>query len=291
MNIQEQESGLTSLLLESIQILHNNNIYNKDLRIYENNFKSLMNVINESEIQETSEIKSFNPHISINQPNNVYAYITKVISLCESYDKSLIHNLNESFDSSYSNHSKDKHDISSYIKYMNRIKSYLKKQNDFDKFNNQIVSLKVSLHQPLSVYGMNVCSLSNTNNDVDGIIFDKSNKIIIFVKEGVSPWCYDISTDDYHTLADTYSEYINNNEESEIINKLKPNNFITIIKEYIHSNMIPLYVNIDKLGLKYSDNLYKDQAQKSAVQDKLKQQELMNSRFVFDGIMRNNKFI
>ena len=124
MNIQEQESGLTSLLLESISVMKQNRISNKDTRLFESNFKALykdvngLSSLNESRIPFTKDENK--PNVVLNKPTNVFAYLHKVVDICESYDETFVMNLNESFKVEGSE-VKDKYDIPSYIKYLKRV--------------------------------------------------------------------------------------------------------------------------------------------------------------------------
>ena len=275
MNIQEQESGLTSLLLESISVMKQNRISNKDTRLFESNFKALykdvngLSSLNESRIPFTKDENK--PNVVLNNPTNVFAYLRKVVDICESYDETFVMNLNESFKVEDSE-VKDKYDIPSYIKYLKRVINTLRKQDDFSKLNNQILSIKTSLNQPLRVYGMNVIN-THPDDSIYGIIYDKSQKKLIFVSEK-DITVYNIEDDSYSTLVESYPDLINDADYSQAVEKITPHNFSRIIKDYVHNNMCTLYTDVRKLDLKYTDNMYKDQEQRSRLADIQKAAEL-----------------
>lgn len=176
--------------------------------------------------------------------NNVYAYLKNVVNLMENHVP---------FGSMINNDS----DIKNFTTDVEKCIADLEKINDFQKFsglNEMILKTKLFAMKPIYVLGVNIFDIVKIKELVNfkllySIIYNKSNKQLMFVGDNVV-MVYDIKTDklgEAHTII----------EDLPII-KVKPENYMIVIKEEISNNLVELYKNISSKSNKFTDNLYGD---------------------------------
>lgn len=205
---------------------------------------------------------NFNPLIKAsiqNKHKNYYVYFKNVLSFINGYEPSIQRNLNESMDKSSN--------IQRFRRDLMRVIAALEKQDDFEKYNDNILKLKTSLNQPLSVNGFNVIGNRLVLDDIENfygnkikgenllnIVYNKNQKCLYYViKEGFVT--YDIKTDEF------------------FFTKLNQCNFEKL-KTYLGvNNLLKIYQNVSALNLKFEDNLYKDRLAEKLHEQYLKSQE------------------
>lgn len=254
MNKSYQDLTVTHLLLECIDYMKKHNIYVSPKFI--NNFVSL----NESVISTITTPTDISQQIWPVFESNKYAYLTRVSDILNDFDTSVV-SLNESMNQDI--HTSQEYDIQKFKRYINKLVKELKSQNDFDRLDPDIIKIKQSLNASLYVKGLDVNHIHHdlskiTQHHIISLVYDKSyDRIIIVFKEGgVS--VYDINTDIFGSPTNFY----NDNNAVDIrginVNKIKLSEICIYLKSKIHNNLISIYTDLDELGLKYSDNLYKD---------------------------------
>lgn len=214
-------------------------------------------------LMESCEVTMYNmePQITpviMNESGNYYAYLRKVVEFFENYEPKVITNLNESADYGDINLFAFKEDVK-------RVLLELEFQDETNISQN-IVGIKTFLGRPIYVHGVNLVNNTQLNEylrskcninpqDLLGVAYNKSEKIIHFV--------YDSGFRlDYSVVDDTYKKTTGEYEPRNWFEKLKADELV--------NNMIELYVNHTKLDLKYSDNLYYDVALTQRIQDSLR---------------------
>ena len=264
MNVQQQESNIASMLLECISNLKDNGIRNKHVRMFESNFKMLYNDVRGlSPLNESFEPSVGDYSIVMNNPANVAAYLRKVLEkLKVSHD--VVTNLNENF--SVGDNQQDEHDIEAFGKYARKLLRLFARQNDLLTLPQEVLKIKKTLHLPIRVSGMDVTNLP----ECDTALYDGTYKSIILVKIGQGILIYDLDTDNFVEPSERLTD-------TSFISKMSVSNAEKFFKFYLHPNIVTIYQNPKSLQLKYTDNLYKDQAQKSYIADLQKKKQLSES--------------
>lgn len=282
MDLLNKQKEMTIVLFECVNRI---NLYEsekgnqrKETALYESYIDSMY-----SQFQAINESEEIVSPIKVNNHKNIYAYLNKVVKFYESADKTVVHNLNESLKTI--NNKKNKYDFDGFIQYVKDYISRISNDNDFDKLDKKVIKIKASLNKPISVCGFPVNSFDD--NDIQEIIFDKTYKYIIIVtKDRISG--YDINNDEYTLLLDFYKDKIYDDDlvflsQNITNNKVK---LFDLLVNTIHRNFMKVYVQPKSLGLKYTDNLYKDAAQRAAIADQEKARKLAQSNEVLQQFFR-----
>lgn len=243
MNAQ-QEKQLTHTLMECINYLKKHNIYVSSK--FENNFSSLNESVKDTVVGE--------PVVNSIQPlfeNNIYAYLKKVLQVTKNADSSL----NESVS--------DEYNISKFNRYLTKLIGNLEMQNDCKRLDIDSLKRKASLNASIFVKGMDINHIFTDLNKlypsaVKVMYYDITNStiIIVYVDNVIS--VYDINNDTFGPINGFYN-FDNLQDISSIdISNIKSTDLDLYMKSKIHNNIVNIYRNLDLLGLKFTDNLYKD---------------------------------
>lgn len=282
MDLLNKQKEMTVVLFECVNRI---NLYEsqkgnkrKETALYESYIDSLY-----SQFQTMNESEEIISPIKINNHNNIYAYLGKVVKFYESADKNIVHNLNESLKTI--NNKKNKYDFDGFIQYVKDYITRLSKDNDFDNLNKKVIKIKASLNRPISVYGFPVNKFEDVN--IQEIILDKTYKYIIVVtKDRI--FGYDINNDEYTLLLDFYKDKVYEDDLVFISQNITNNKvkLYDLLVNTIHRNFMKVYVQPKSLGLKYTDNLYKDAAQRALLADQEKARKLAQSNEVLQQFFR-----
>ena len=260
----KQKHNLTSKLFETSSPFNNNlemlfeSITGYDYSLYKNN----SNITKNPNILNPKDFR-----------NNNYAYLQAVNNSLDSYDKTIITNLNESINNLGFDINAFKLDIQDTITQLEKINDF----ENYDKLPIEIRKIKIWARKPIYIFGFDIINNQALRNELANrykidistalisILFDKSNKQILFIFTG-NIIVYDIKTNqlDYYNqigrniLMDEYDEnsYLN----IPNIEKINKDNYMGIITEAVNNNMLKIYENIDLLDMKFTDNLYQDGA-------------------------------
>lgn len=296
MNIKEQENDIVKTLLECNTYLHKKQGLIKkvggiiDLNLYSYNFKNLYCDINDVSLNESKNI-SFGKQTNIKTYlDNPYAYLQKVSRYIKNYSREVVVSLNESLQTTVNKGKQN--DISTYQKDLNKLINNLKKQNDLINVDKNILRIKQQLNRDVLVKGFDVNSFFNrrkieqdSKTNIFSVLYDISNDIVIFTttdeKNVVKIFCmYDVAKDKiYFNKFDELYQY---GEYDDYIKYFgdkynKTGNYLKYIKNSFGQSITNIYTDVRLLGLKYTDNMYADQAQKSLAADVQKARELFNN--------------
>lgn len=267
LSLQEREENILSTIICCNNILSIKN--EKKLNYHQNMMKLYESVSGQNNINlEFFENKNQVKFVDFR--NNTLPYLKKVNELLENNDINdinVIKSLNENLNSINENFniSNFKEDLSKYIKI-------LISSNDFnylDSLNPSVLKTKIFSKQPILVYGYDIINhfglqkelyeqyQRNLTTDLISIIFDKSNKQLLFVFTGdIITYVLDSNAFGHYNQIwlDTWLGDIPN------INKIDKNNYFEFIYTNINANIIELYTNQNNLSQKFvfNDNLYSD---------------------------------
>ena len=261
LSLQEQEQKFISTLIccnnEMSQEYNAKKSYNKNMiQLYESIVGIGKVPYNEITQHNLINFKDFRA--------NKFAYLNSVKKLMQSFDVDMMVNLNES-----SNFEDDGFNIISFKTQLNSIIEKMSISNDFnvlDSLNPTILKIKVFTKKPIYVYGFDIVNnqylleeLSSnfglSINNIYSIIFDKTNKQLLFIFPGriISYLVNSNEFDDYNNVwKDTWQGNIEN------IDKIKFEDYNEFVRENINNNIIELYKNPSNFNPKFEDNLYGD---------------------------------
>lgn len=295
MNTREQENEIVRTLLECNSYLYKKqNLIKKigsniDLSLYNYNFKNLYCDINGINLNESKNI-SFTKHTKIDTNlDNPYAYLQKVSRYIKNYNKEVVVNLNESLETNIKKGQKN--DISTYQQDLIKIINNLKKQNDILNIDNDILKIKKQLNKNIFVKGFDTNSFFNrkkieqiSKKEIFSVLYDISNDIMIFTElndDCVKIFCmYDVTKDNvYFSNFDKLYEYGEFDDYLKNYKKEynKTTNYLKYLKNCLGQSINNIYTNVQLLGLKYTDNMYADQAQKTLAEDLRRKKELFKN--------------
>ena len=200
------------------------------------------------------------PNAIENTRNNYYSYFNKVYSFLNGYELEIQKSLNESLNVSESRVKNPLQiNIETFKTTLKSIINKLEKQDDITNYSQQTLAIKTFAKQPLFIAGYNICNnialmqeLQNkfniTNENLLAIVYDRSNKTIIFIPlNSRSVITYSILQDDLKA------------ENNYLSRELKANNYLDELKTMKDNNtFIEIYLNQNTLNFKFSDNLYND---------------------------------
>lgn len=256
----------------------------KNVNLFENYIVSMYNEY--TDMSESSKVES---PIKVNNPKNIYSYLNNVLKYLNESDNRVTKSLNESVSKLTKNDNTASNFTNEFIQYIKNYINMLSQNDDFSYYNKKIIKMKKTLNQPLHVYGFGVNDFSEVFSDIDMIIYDTIHHYVI-IKTPKGFTGYDIVNDEYKNLLEFYENKIHPTELSFLKSKIgtKDIDIYQLLVSTVHRNFITLYRNQYNLGLKYTDNLYKDAAQKSAVADMRKYEELVKSHTALSEIMNRN---
>lgn len=277
LNIRGKEQIIVGTIINAnnvIRKMHEAHIIgdkNNVTNIYHYNMIQLFESITDNE-----QITNINDIIDINIPEkykinlkreNYYAYFKKVNNFLNGFELNIQQTLNESL--SINNTDNKNIDIFNFKDEVNKIIKELEATNDFEKYSDEILHIKSFIKSPLYVCGFN---LSNnliiqqelfdrfSINQLMAICYDKSNKRLLFIPNGVNAnqiICYDIIND----LLDYYTEIEQKNTVTAV--KLEPKTYLKTIKNLLsNNNIFELYFNVTVLNVTFTDNIYFDKMRK-----------------------------
>jgi len=240
----------------------------ENLNLYHYNMVNLfcdVSGINYIQLNESfDQIISENNYIK-NTRENYYSYFQKVHNFLSGFEVPLQKSLNESLvvdDKMVENPIQQ--NIFTFKDDLKKLIIELENSNDLDKIPANILKIKTFAKHPIFICGYNICgnlalkkelfeNFHITDKDLIAICFDKSNKQILFVTKSTSNLiAYDLKSDNL----DYYNKI---NEDKIPTQTLTGLNYLSVLKELINNNLLEIFISVDSLGLKFSDNLYKDQ--------------------------------
>ena len=257
---------------------------NQKFSMYHFNMMNLYSEITDIPFMELNEnydkFVSPNNYIA-NSRKNYFSYFTKVHEFLTGYEISVQKSLNESLNIEYNN-SPDSLQIDIYS-FKNDLKKIIEKlilSNDLENLPLNILKIKTFAKMPILIYGYDICNNLSLNielkekfgilqNDIISICFDKTNKQLLFLTINTSKIiCYDLKQD----IFDFYN-VVNKNSPIKLNINLNPPKHLKTLKELLdNSNIFELYVKLEILNLKFTDNLYKDNKYMSQLNEMLQQQ-------------------
>lgn len=198
--------------------------------------------------------------------NNTYAYLNDVKSLMENYipETSLLIGNDE---------------IKEFVSIIQTKIVDLSKINDFQKYqtlNETALKTKIFAKHPINVLGVNLFDIEKLRESLNfkllySIIYSKTDKQMLFVGDNIVI-IYDIKTDQLGEA------HLINPEIPQL--KVKPENYLEIIKEEISNNLFIIYTDRTSVKpLKFTDNLYGDVGRKE-LQEKIAAYNKKNSSVI-----------
>lgn len=182
---------------------------------------------------------------------NKYAYYSKVLDFLNGCDAPLM----ESIDI--------QNTIKSYKAKLRDIIDKLNKQNDFEKYSESIMKIKISIHQPIMVYGYDLITnfsllqelsvnFGLNSQNILAVVYDKYSEELLFVGfNSASIVKYSIKTDKLERK---------DVQGTKIVNFV-PNQYFSELKDLLGINDLhELYVNTSALSIEFTDNIYQDKA-------------------------------
>lgn len=263
LSLQEKEQKFVSTLLCCNHELIKN--YDAKLKYHKNMVQLYESIVGNDNI-EFEEIKQHNL-IDFNEfRQNKFAYFNEVKKLVENFDINLTMQLNESIVSFTGNQG---FSIEDFKKDLNNVITELSKNNDFDvldTLSDTVRKIKIFSQKPIYVYGFDILNnqifqkeikekFNIDTNDIYSILFDKSNKQLLFIFQG-KIISYLLKTNEL----DYYNNIWNDTYQGNVkgIETIKFDNYFNFVCENINSNIIELYKNPQNFNPKFSDNLFKD---------------------------------
>ncbi len=261
LSLQEQEQKFISTLIccnnELSQEYNAKKSYNKNMiQLYESIVGAQKIPYEQITVHNLINFKDFRA--------NKYAYLNSVKKLMEDFDVDMMVNLNEN-----SNFQDDGFNIQSFKNQLNDVIQKMSSNNDFnvlDSLNPTILKIKVFTKKPIYVYGFDIVNNQylldelNSNfglsiNNIYSILFDKSNKQLLFIFPGkiISYLVNSNTFDDYNVV---WKDVWQGNVEN--IHTVTFENYMEFVKEHINTNIIELYKNPTNFNPQFTDNLYND---------------------------------
>lgn len=254
----------------------------KEVKLFESYIISMHNEYND--MSESVKVES---PIKVNNPKNIYSYLNNVLKYLNESDTRVMRSLNESASklSKTANNNFGKQ----FITYIKNYIKILSSNDDFSNYDKKIIKIKKTLNRPLNVFGFSVNDFSEVFEDIETIIYDTIHHYVV-IKTPKGYTGYDIVNDEYKNLLEFYKDKIHPTELSFLESKIgvRDVDIYQLLISTVHRNFITLYRNQYNLGLKYTDNLYKDAAQRAAIADIQKYNELKKSHEALSGIMNRN---
>lgn len=230
---------------------------NRFIKLYESKLHDIYNY-NLKGLFEDFSIEL--PNAIKNIRNNYYSYFNKVYSFLNGYELGIQKSLNESLNVS---EAKVKNplqiNIETFKKTLKSIIEKLEKQDDIANYSQQQLGIKTFAKQPLFIAGYNICNnialmqelqekFGITHENLLAIVYDRSNKIIIFIPiNSRSVITYSILQDELKS------------ENNYLSKELKSDNYLEDLKLQKDNNtFIEIYLNQNTLNFKFTDNLYND---------------------------------
>jgi hypothetical protein len=236
----------------------NNNLYNFNMIQLYNEIIGENKPLNEN---QSIDFKDFN--YCNNTRKNYFSYFQKVYNFLDGFEINIQQTLNESLKIDSKDLNTDILNINSFKKELSEIIEKLSKQDEISNIDNKIIKIKTLAHKPIYLYGYNICTnvelkkelqekFKISDNDILSIIFNKTNKQLIFVIKN-NLIVYDVKQD----LLDYYNNI--NFDEKVNFKFEKTENLLQQIKNTIgYNDLIEIYQNIQKDKFQFADNLYKD---------------------------------
>ncbi|MCK9416599.1 hypothetical protein M0Q97_08090 [Candidatus Dojkabacteria bacterium] len=225
--------------------------------IYHYNMLTVYSNITDVPFQNLNENELFNEsYIKMNDRKNYYVYFQKVNEFLSGFSLDIQKSLNESL--IVDKKKVENLNILNIDTFKNDLKQLLSKLESIDNFSlpKNVIKIKSSLNLPLYVYGFNIVNnfqllfelqtkFNILQNELISIIYDKSNKSILFCTK-TRIILYDIQKD----------EFI----ETKFKLDLKSSKgYLQILKEETEIfDMYEIYTNPIILNIKFTDNLYND---------------------------------
>lgn len=286
MDLLEKQKELMVVLFECVNKIKNyesinNGIPNKETRLYESYIDAVY-----TEYQSLNESQIVSP-INVNNHNNLYAYLKKVVGYYKEADSRVVKNLNESLKTV--DNQKNKYDFDGFMEYVKQYVRALQNNNDFNRFGKKIIKIKSTLNQPIFVCGFPVNRFEV--NNIKEIILDKThNFVIIDCNDRLRLLGYSVNDDEYNYITEFYRDKICAEDLKFLESNLNNTKvqLIELLMEAIHRNFTKVYVSVRDLGLKFTDNLYKDAAQHALIADRERAKKLAQSNEILQQFFRTN---
>lgn len=289
-SIKEKESLILGTIISCIKNLKDlqrkfskikNLCESLNLNIYNNNMLSLYSNLSGIEFHQLNESVSFDQINMVKNPrNNYYSYFRKVSDFLDGYEIGIQNSLNESFEPVLiSNDIKTKSltnlgtkikktfGIESFKDDLKKVIERLESINEIDTYSNEVINIKIFAHKPIFIYGFDIVNNIKLQEELNNkfqkdissllsIIYDKTNKELLFI--------YSSGIVSYEVEEDRFKDVKVN---------LNKSNYLDYIKNNINFNIVEIYKNIQLMELKFTDNLYHDEARKQFM-EKVKSQIL-----------------
>jgi hypothetical protein len=203
-----------------------------------------------------------------NDHNNYKAYFGKVLNFLNSFEINVQSTLNESLNVDVNLVKQPLQlNINTFKEDLKALIEYLSKQNDFNTIPQECLKIKILTKKPILINGFDICNNLQLKNalqqqfnidqsKVNGIVFDKSNKQLLFVNSNnyESTICYDVNSDifDYYNVVNKETNRLPSRkvDDLKILPQLKAMTGI--------NNMIEIYTNFQNTKIEFKDNLYQD---------------------------------
>lgn len=262
-SMQDKEELILGTIIDCnekiMKFLNENKSFKKNryIKLYESKLKdiytyNLRNLCEDYSKQLPTAIECKN--------NNYYSYFQKVYNFLNGYELGVQKILNESLTV---NEQKVQNpiqvNIETFKSTLRNIINKLEKQNDIENYSSDIIKIKTFSKQPLFICGYNICNnialmqelydkFKITNENLLSIVYNKREKEIWFLPiNSTSVIVYNITTDELKQ------------ENGFIQKQLDGINYLDELKQMKDNfTLIELYLNQNTLGLKFTDNLYKD---------------------------------
>lgn len=263
-SIKDKERYIVGTVINCNQEIKNlsgliNKPLNEHVNVYHFNmvslYESIMDLNNSPGQLDLNTVPSYvqNPR------GNYYSYFNKVYDFLDGYAPNIQKNLNESLVID-GNENDIQLDIVSFKNDLKKIIDDLSKQDDIENLSDEILKIKAFAKKPLFLYGYDLLNslplqkelqekFNISNNDLIAIVYDKTNKQLIFVT-ALKLVGYMVSKDELG-LIETGLE-------------LTAKNYYGTIKEKLeNNNLIELFVDFTKMEFKFTDNVYLDNMRKT----------------------------
>lgn len=272
-SIEEKESLILGTIISCIKNLKDlqkkfgkikNLCESLNLNIYNNNMMSLYSNLSGIEFHQLNESVSFDQINMVKNPrNNYYSYFKNVSDFLDGYEIGIQNSLNESFEpvdikslTNLGTKIKKTFGIESFKEDLKKVIEKLESINEVEVYSNDIINIKIFAHKPIFIYGFDIVNniglqeelnkkYKKDTNSLLSIIYDKTNKDLLFVyPSGIIT--YKIEEDIFQELQFNLNKAI----------------YLQFVKDNINANIVEIYRNIQLLELKFTDNLYNDEARK-----------------------------
>lgn len=263
LSLQEKEQQIISTIICCDKKINpKNSIYSpKMIQLYES-ITGLDNINNiNSSVEVNNQVKYENFR------KNPLAYLQKVNDYLNENETNVITNLNESLSVDSININTFKDELKSKINDFMNMNDF----NKLDSIDDKILKIKLFAKKPIYVYGFDIINSIHlqqelkTSYNIDlsniyAILFDKSNKQLLFVFENLL-FVYVLKTNDFGLYNKIYPD-------ETLKTVLTKENYLSVIKDEINGNILQIYVNRDIYDFKFQDNLFQDGKKSQEVQEK-----------------------